>query len=295
MTTTTPDTSSSSTPTAAPVPPPALGADSILWQRFGDWRSLFGALYAGILQVSEKDISAALVQHSNVFDNEVARLVRSAFPIIHAVYEGENIGAMIRDYHRDIKGTHSDGTRYHSLNPAPFYWAHATFVAMPYVLAGTFMPAMTTAEKEQLFQESRTWYSYYGIAEPEGAPTTYSEYVEYMEKKIGSGLQRTETVDRSRILRQLTLDSPDPSVPDWLWRPIAPYAAKLLVWCAVGLLPQNLRDQFGWSWTKSDQRRFRIFSRTVRGLFTVLPRPVRMVPIAYRAIRRDETSHRATA
>ncbi len=267
---------------------PELGADSILWKRFGDWRSLFAALYAGMLQISHKDISRALVQHSNVFDNEVARLVRSAFPIIHTVYEGENVGTMIRDYHRDIKGTHSDGSRYHSLNPAPFYWAHATFVGMPYALAGNFMPALTDAEKEQLFQESRTWYAYYGVSEPDDAPTTYREYVDYMDSMVDQGLHRTETIDRSRILRQLTLDSPDPSVPAWLWRPVAPFASRLLVWCAIGILPEELRRRVGWQWTRSDQRRFTIFSRAVRGVFRILPRPVRMVPIAYRAILRDE-------
>ena len=61
---------------------PELGPDSILWQRFGDWRSAFVALSAGLLQIAQRDISRSLVQHSNVFDNEVARLVRSAFPII---------------------------------------------------------------------------------------------------------------------------------------------------------------------------------------------------------------------
>ena len=66
---------------------PELGPDSILWQRFGDWRSLFVALSAGVLQIAQRDISRSLVQQSNVFDNEVARLVRSAFPIIRTVYE----------------------------------------------------------------------------------------------------------------------------------------------------------------------------------------------------------------
>ena len=100
---------------------PELGPDSILWQRFGDWRSMFVALSAGVLQIAQRDISRSLVQQSNVFDNEVARLVRSAFPIIRTVYEGPEVGAMIRDFHKDIKGTHPDGTRYHSLNPEVYY------------------------------------------------------------------------------------------------------------------------------------------------------------------------------
>lgn len=201
---------------------PQLGPDTVLWRRFGDWRSTFAALYAGLLQITHEDVSTALVQHSNVFDNEVARLLRSAFPIIRTVYEGEEVGAMIRDYHRDIKGHRNDGSRYHSLDPAVYYWAHATFAAMPYALAGNFMPPMTDEEKERLFQESRAWYRLYGVSEPVGAPRTYAEYEEYFDRVVDEQLDRQETVDRSRIVRALTLDSPLPWLPEWVWRPIAP-------------------------------------------------------------------------
>lgn len=267
---------------------PQLGPDTVLWRRFGDWRSTFAALYAGLLQITHEDVSTALVQHSNVFDNEVVRLLRSAFPIIRTVYEGEEVGAMIRDYHRDIKGHRNDGSRYHSLDPAVYYWAHATFAAMPYALAGNFMPPMTDEEKERLFQESRAWYRLYGVSEPEGAPRTYAEYEKYFDRVVDEQLDRQETVDRSRIVRALTLDSPLPWLPEWAWRPIAPGMRALLFWVAVGLLPETLRRKLGWSWTRSDAIRFTLFSRAVRGIFTVLPRRVRMVPIAERAFRRHE-------
>ncbi|MGV0373434.1 oxygenase MpaB family protein [Corynebacterium pilbarense] len=266
---------------------PELGPDSILWQRFGDWRSLFVALSAGVLQIAQRDISRSLVQQSNVFDNEVARLVRSAFPIIRTVYEGPEVGAMIRDFHKDIKGTHPDGSRYHSLNPEVYYWAHATFTAMPYLLAGNFMPDMTRADREQLFQESRTWYSYYGVAEPENAPKSYDEYVAYMDTMYDK-LGPSETIDRSRIMNGLTLDPPDPSVPRWAWKPIAPYASKLLLWVSIGLLPEKVRNSLGLEWTKSDQRKLDIFARATRTVFSVLPRKARMVAIASRAFEKAE-------
>ncbi|MHC2848767.1 uncharacterized protein (DUF2236 family) [Corynebacterium mucifaciens] len=270
---------------------PELGPDSILWQRFGDWRSMFVALSAGVLQIAQRDISRSLVQQSNVFDNEVARLVRSAFPIIRTVYEGPEVGAMIRDFHKDIKGTHPDGTRYHSLNPEVYYWAHATFTAMPYYLAGNFMPELSRAEREQLFQESRTWYSYYGVAEPENAPKTYDEYVKYMDAMYDN-LGPSETIDRSRIMNGLTLDPPDPSVPRWAWKPVAPYASKLLLWVSIGLLPAKVRDNLGLEWTSSDQRKLNIFARATRGVFSVLPRKARMVPMASRAIEKAEAQGR---
>ena len=270
---------------------PELGPDSILWQRFGDWRSAFVALSAGLLQIAQRDISRSLVQHSNVFDNEVARLVRSAFPIIRTIYEGPEVGVMIRDFHKDIKGTHPDGTRYHSLNPEVYYWAHATFTAMPYYLAGNFMPELSRAEREQLFQESRTWYSYYGVAEPENAPKTYDEYVKYMDAMYDK-LGPSETIDRSRIMNGLTLDPPDPSVPRWAWKPVAPFASKLLLWVSIGLLPAKVRDNLGLEWTRSDQRKLNIFARATRRVFSMLPRKARMVPMASRAIEKAEAQGR---
>ena len=265
---------------------PELGPDSILWQRFGDWRSLFAALYAGVLQTTHKDISRSLVEHSNFFDNEVARLVRSAFPIIRTVYEGEEYGAMIRDFHRNVKGTHEDGTRYHSMNPDAYYWAHATFAMMPFVLAGNFSPKLSKQEKEQLFLECRKWYSYYGVAEPKNAPTNYDEFEAYVNDFIDNKLQKTETIERSRIVRVLDIDPPHPAIPAKLWAPLSPVVARLLIWVSTGLVPENLRDKLGWTWTKKDQRRFFLFSRTVRGIFAVLPRKLRMVPIADNAFKR---------
>ena len=265
---------------------PELGPDSILWQRFGDWRSLFAALYAGVLQVTQKEISTSLVQESTFFDNEVARLVRSSFPIIRTVYEGDEVGTMIRDFHREIKGKHDDGSRYHSLNPEVFYWAHATFALMPFALAGNFSPKLSSAEKEQLFQESRTWYSYYGVSEPKNAPTNYAEFMEYFDDFVENHLHQSKVFRRARITRTLDMDPPLAWMPMWFWRPISPYIAQLLMWVTVGLVPSTLRTKLGWEWTKADKVKFFLFSRTVRGIFAVLPRKIRMVGIADRAFKR---------
>ena len=158
---------------------------------------------------------------------------------------------------------------------------------MPYQLAGNFMDPLTPEEREQLFQETRTWYTFYGVAEPDDAPKTYAEFEEYVDNMI-ENLDISETIERSRIINGLTLDTPDPKVPNWLWKPVAPYASRLLLWVAIGMIPDKLRNKIGWEWTKKDERKLKIFSRAVRGVFSILPRKARMVPIATRAFEKAE-------
>lgn len=62
------------------------------------------------------------------------------------------------------------------------------------------------------------------------------------------------------------------------------------MWAATGLLPDQVRKALDWKWTKSDAVRFTLFSRTLRGIFSILPRKVRMVPIAERAFKKAEAA-----
>nr|WP_262485185.1 oxygenase MpaB family protein [Corynebacterium poyangense] len=131
------------------------------------------------------------------------------------------------------------------------------------------------------------------MAETKNAPKNYPEFEAYVCDFMNNNLKQTETFSRSRIVRKLDIDPLIDAIPHWLWKPIAPVTLGLLVWVTTGLLLQNLRDEYGWNWTKSDQIRFFLFSRVVCGIFAVLPRRVRMVPIAERAFRKAEASEAA--
>ncbi|MFW2237993.1 oxygenase MpaB family protein [Rhodococcus opacus] len=63
-------------------------------------------------------IDAALVQHSAVFGNAMARL--GPFRGAHhprALRPDRRRAQMVRDMHKDIKGTTDAGRRYHALTP----------------------------------------------------------------------------------------------------------------------------------------------------------------------------------
>ena len=82
--------------------------------------------------------------------------MRSLYPIGGVVFDGDRApmtGAEVRDYHIDIKGTDSQGRRYHALNPDVFYWAHSTFFVGTLHVAERFCGGLTEAQKRQLFDE----------------------------------------------------------------------------------------------------------------------------------------------
>ncbi|MBC2640191.1 MULTISPECIES: oxygenase MpaB family protein [unclassified Rhodococcus (in: high G+C Gram-positive bacteria)] len=262
---------------------PPLGPDSLTWHRFGDWRTALLISWSGTLQVMHPVIDTALVQHSAVFDNEVARLARSAGPIIRALYDPTGAEAqMIRDMHKDIKGTTDEGRRYHALNPGPYFWAHATFLATQYVVAEYFGEPLSPAEKEQLYQESKQWYALYGVSAG-NLPETYADFVDYWNGMVGTVLEKTETVRRSRLLRGLPTPSPDDRIPAVVWRVVGPGLGRLLVWIARGTLPPAARDTLGWEWSAADERRLRRFGAVVRIGFRLLPERWRLTPIARKA------------
>ncbi|MBS4103312.1 oxygenase MpaB family protein [Tsukamurella paurometabola] len=270
-----------------------LGPESLTWTRFGDWRTSLLIGWAGTLQVMHPVISAALVEHSYFLDTPMKRLLRSAVPITRAVYEGPAVGRWIRDEHANIRGRYSahgdataDGTEYHALNPEPFFWAHATFFMMQVAAAGVFAEPLTADQKEQLYQESKTWYAQYGMS-TRIAPETFDDFMRYWDRTIETVLTRTELVDRAA---GFYAGEPGPkpvgAVPGWLWRLIAPPVTRLQVWVCRALLPEPAREALGWTWTAADQRRFDRFARVVRLVFAVLPPGLRLSWIARRGYRR---------
>ncbi|MDQ3294688.1 MAG: oxygenase MpaB family protein, partial [Actinomycetota bacterium] len=110
-----------------------LGPDSLLWRWAGDTRIAFLGGTIGLLQLMHPAIGAGVLQHSNFFEDPIDRVFRSLPRILGAVYDGPaatDTGLDVRDAHRDIRGVDGSGQRYHALDPATFWWAHATFQFM---------------------------------------------------------------------------------------------------------------------------------------------------------------------
>lgn len=247
-----------------------LGPDSLLWRWGSDNRIQLLRGYTGVLQNMHPAIGQSLLDHSKFFEEPFSRLERSTPQIIYSIYDDGTRAKQIRDYHHGIKGKLRDGSRYHSLNPDVYWWAHATFVYRVIWAQELFGTPFTHEEKDQIVREGVTWWDMYGMSE-RPVIDNYDELVEYMEEMENTVLERNETVDFAlRTARVEPVKAPE-GVPEAVWKVIWKPLMNSVIWLTYGTLSDKQREILDLPWTKKDQRRFDRIAKAVKKLFTILP------------------------
>lgn len=279
--------------------PEPLGPDSLTWQLFGDQRMALVGMRAGLLQTLHPAVDQALRDHdSTYFQGPMKRILRSLPQILGVVYDADAVGtaARVRDYHRHLKGTLADGSRYSALTPEVFYWTHATFFELQIAWRDHFGSPLSEGEKEQLFQESRQWYALYGVSAT-GTPTTYAEFCDYWEETITTVLV-PNAIARStfnRTKKGIFGPSPYRFLPGPIWRPVSDAQFDAMAWVLRGTLPSSVRDLLGIGWSDTEERRLRALGTGVDRTFGRLPLQARLLPQARRAWRREACDLRSAS
>jgi uncharacterized protein (DUF2236 family) len=274
-----------------------LGPDSLLWRWAGDSRIAFLGGTIGLLQLMHPAIGAGVLAHSNFFDDPSDRVFRSLPRILGAVYDGPAATATardVRDVHRTIRGTDGHGRAYHALDPATFWWAHATFQFMAEQVVDRWdRHRLTAAEREQLYQEGIEWYRRYGVSDRAVPPDRAAFQVEW-DRVCAEVL---ETNDAVRFVLDM-LDAPRlprwndrTPLPGWL-RPVADarlvrqVAARPSRLVAIGGLPEVVRERFGIPWSRRDQLELDAMELAVSRVWPFLPATSRWQPRALEGWRR---------
>ena len=263
--------------------PLRLGADSLLWKYAGDSRNILGFQRLAGTENCIEQLAKGVEDHSIIFADFIGRARRTGPPVMRTIYSDDPYkwGRMVRDFHRDIKGTVSDGSRYHALNPELFYWAHATFVDQAIFITDTFIRRLSREEKEQMFSESKIWYQLYGVS-PRSQPQTYDEFLDYWHTMCGRFVPTKTIVYATGYIRK---GVPGPKwLPKPLWRLASAPLNAFVRTVIVGTLPQEMRDVCDLEWDDRRQRnfdRFAAFMRAMNPLINRLPLQALYVPWAY--------------
>lgn len=257
-----------------------LDSSSLTWRYLADVRGVLLALRAGVLQVMHPSISAALIDHSDVFENPLARLIRSAGPILGAVYDenAADTARWVRERHPSIRGRDPHGQRYHALDPGTYYWAHATFFEAQIATQELFGVPFTTAEKEQLYAESITWYARYGLT-MRPVPRDYEAFERYWQQMLEDVLEATPVaLDAVQTMSQLP--APYPRIDGPAWATVRPLIGFSAPWLARGTLPLAARETLGISWSHADELTLRTLRTLIRTAWPILPSSLRRLPRA---------------
>lgn len=247
-----------------------LGPDSLLWKWGSDNRIQLLRGYTGVLQNMHPAIGQSLLDHSKFFEEPFSRLERSTPQIIYSIYDDGTRAKQVRDYHHGIKGTLRDGTRYHSLNPDVYWWAHATFVWRVIWAQELFGTPFTREEKEQIIQEGVTWWDMYGMSE-RPVIDNLDGYIEYFKKMEDTVLERNETVDFALRTARVEPVTPPDGVSQAVWNVIWKPIMRSMIWMTYGTLNDKQREILDLEWTTKDQKRFDRIAKFVRKVFDKLP------------------------
>ncbi|MFN6543936.1 oxygenase MpaB family protein [Mycolicibacterium nivoides] len=265
------------------APPIPLGPDSLTWKYFGDWRGMLQGPWAGSMQNMHPQLGAAVTEHSIFFQERWPRLLRSLYPIGGVVFDGDRApqtGAEVRDYHVNIKGVDSQGRRYHALNPEVFYWAHSTFFVGTIIVADRLAGGISEADKRQLFEEHKQWYSMYGMS-MRPVPETWEDFQVYWEHMCRNVLENNQAAREVLDLSELPKPPFASKMPDWMWALQRKHVVHpLFVWFTVGLYHPAVRELMGYTWSERDEKIHRLLGKVIGRVFKLVPVRHRMHPRA---------------
>ncbi len=271
-----PSASSSHAPARGDGAP--LGPGSLTWRYLADPRGLLLVQRVGVLQVMHPAIAAALVEHSDVFENPMRRLLRSAGPILGVVYDrdGEATARWVREQHPRIRGRGAGARAYHALDPSVYYWAHATFFEAQIATQEIFGKPLSYADKRRLYSESITWYARYGMT-MRPVPRDYAAFERYWQTMLEEVLEPTSiALAAVRTIRGLPAPHPALAGPAWAGvRPLIGFAAP---WLVRGTLPQAAREKLGIGWSASDELVLRTLRAAVTAAWPLVPAPLDRLP-----------------
>jgi uncharacterized protein (DUF2236 family) len=192
---------------------------------------------------------AGFFAHTGALDDPYARLRRTA-QVLDAVAFGskahaDRLTARVRAMHRRVSGELNEaggpfpaGTPYRADDPALLLWILAALAESAMLVYPKYVRSLSRAELDSLWRDYRVVGRRFGLRERD-MPRDIDGFEAYMADMYASG-DLVVTSPARALAREVVLDPP---VPLHL-KPLR----ELVNQITVGLLPRDIRRQYGLSW-----------------------------------------------
>ena len=243
-----------------------IGRESVL---------MLGGARALLLQAAHPLVAAGIVEHSDYAADPWRRLGRTLHALYTVVFgtcaEADAAGVRVRAAHRRVHGRirvpmgiFPAGTRYSASDPELQVWVHSTLVTTGIAMHEAYVGPLMHEERETFYEEMKVVAQVFGV--PDGVlPGTIDDLDAYEQRLLDEGVLCV--TDAARLVAQTVLSPPVPAA----FRP--PLIA--LARASAGLLPPQLREQYGVRWNRLDAFGLAASSRATRALLPVAPSHLR--------------------
>jgi uncharacterized protein (DUF2236 family) len=259
----------------------------VLWKVNREHVLLLGGTRVLLLQIAHPLVAEAVYHHSYVFRAPLKRLLRTLDLMITLVFgtrsEVLETARTINQTHGRVKGSLGEavgdypaGAPYNALRPNLLQWVYATLVEGALSGYERFVGPLTQTEKQMFFDDTKGLAELLGLKRA-SLPGEIKELYGYMQQMIESG--EVVVAPKARAIARVIMAQ----TPVFL-KPIA-YAPSRIT---VGLLPPELRVQYGFAFSRREERLFEAFCRGVQRTVPYLPERVRCraVPARPQAVAR---------
>jgi uncharacterized protein (DUF2236 family) len=173
-----------------------FGPDSISWKINRESALFLGAGRAALLQLAHPWVTAALLQHSSLLQDPVARF-HHTFRVVFTMVFGSAPQAFraarsLHQLHAGIQGEmqatvgrYAQGSRYQANHLPALRWVYATLVDSAVLSYECVLHPLSEAERDAYVAESRIFASLFGIP-PEELPEDWAGFSAYMEAMYAS-------------------------------------------------------------------------------------------------------------
>ena len=242
---------------------------------------MLGGGRALLLQVAHPLVAAGVSEHSGYRENPWQRLEGTMNAVWAIVFgsrdQADRAARRVRSMHgkvhgrtRERMGPFPAGTAYSALDPELLLWVHATLVDTAILVHGQWVRPLGEAEQSAYYEEMKTIARLFGTPE-DAIPGTLADFRAYMTRMLSS--PEICVTPTAREIADAVMHPPLPLV----LRP-AMEAANLVT---AGLMPEQLRHDYGLSWDPARSLALRASREGVRRIvMPLLPARLRTVPAA---------------
>lgn len=239
---------------------------------------LLGGGRALLMQLAHPKVAAGVDDHSDFRSHPIRRLRRTVRTTMAIIF-GDRDTALAAA--RTVNQVHARvrGRDYRALDPDLLLWVHATLVDSALVTYETFVRPLLAREREDFYQESKLVGELLGIPR-DRFPPTQRNFEAYLEEMVSTGPVRVgvRAIELAgRVLRPKLRLLPGPVM--------VPFEVV-----TAGLLPPELRSQYGLPWGPRQQRAFKLAVSAVPRVVALTPPLLRVWPLPGRNVGLRATS-----